>query len=541
MNLLKSVVLLLSLLIAHSALSVGSPKAVKGGTFYYNLGSTPTTLNPLSSSDAYASRVQAYLLEALLERDVETYEWKPALAESYKISKDGLQYDFVLRQGVKWHDGKPLTVEDVKFSFDAIMHPENKYKTAHLKSYYENIKSVEILDKKTVRFHVKNKYFRNFDVAAGLTVVPKHIYENPSEKQKKKLNKTVVGSGPYILKSFKRGKGITLVANKDWWGRTARVGENNFNKIFLRFIKDSTIAISRLERGDLDFNSLTAEEYVKKTKGKSWGKKVFKVKTKNKSPKGYGFIGWNLKNPMFANKNVRKALYMLVNRQEMIEKFRYGYSLPATGPVYLQSEYANNTVKPIGFDPKGAVALLRKEGWKDSDGDMILDKMIDGRKVNLSFTILEPSKDFVKYLTIFKEDAKRAGVDVKIKYIEWNSFIKALDERKFEAVRLAWSGGSVEWDPKQVWHSSSATNMGSNFIGYSNKNVDKWIDEARFTIDKEERKKILNKVFKQIAEDYPYVFLFNDKFQFYGHTKRMGREKDTYSYGVGLGYWWITK
>ncbi len=541
MKFLRILLLLSTLLFAYKQVTLASVS--KGGTFYYNLGSTPTTLNPLSSSDAYSSRVQAYVLESLLDRDDDTYDWQPALASSYEVSKDGLQYTFTLRDGVKWHDGKPVTVEDVKFSFDAIMHPENKYKTAHLKSYYENIEKVEIVDKKTVKFYAKNTYFKNFDVAAGITVVPKHIYENPTKKQEKKLNKTLIGTGPYIFDSFKRGKGITLKANPNWWGKGVdeRKNANNFKKIYLRFIKDSTIAIQRLEKGDLDFNSLTAEEYEKKTSSSRWGKSVFKVKVQNKSPKGYGFIGWNLRDPKFSNKNVRKALYHLVNRKMMIDKFRYGHSELATGPTYIQSEYANRSVKPITFDPKKALEILRSEGWSDTDQNGIVDKMIDGKKVEMSFTILEPSKDFVKYLTIFKEDAKKAGVDVKIKFIEWNSFIKALDERNFDAVRLAWSGGSVDWDPKQIWHSSSAENKGSNFVGYKNAQVDKWIDDSRLIIDKNKRKEILNKVYKQIAEDYPYVFLFNDKFIFYGHTKRMKRVKDTYTYGVGLDKWWITK
>ena len=109
------------------------------------------------------------------------------------------------------------------------------------------------------------------------------------------------------------------------------------------------------------------------------------------------------------------------------------------------------------------MSLLRAEGWKDTDGDMILDKVINGKKEKLSFTILEPSKDFEKYLTIFKEDAKKAGVEIKIKVIEWNTFIKLLNERKFEAVRLGWSAGSIEIDPKQIWHSSSISGGGSNF------------------------------------------------------------------------------
>ncbi|WP_127717763.1 ABC transporter substrate-binding protein [Halobacteriovorax sp. HLS] len=530
-------------LFSLSTLAVGNPAAAKGGMFKYNLGMGPTTLNPLSSTDAYASSVQAYIIEGLADRNADTYEWQPVLASSWEISEDGTTYTFTIRDGVTWHDGKPLTVEDVKFSFDAIVDPDNKYKTAHQKPYYENIASATIIGKNKIQFVAKKKYFKNFDVVAGLAILPKHIYENPSKKQKKKLNKTLVGTGPYILTKYKRGKNLTLTRNEKWWGINdkIRAGENNFGSILMRFVKDGTVAIQRLQKGDLDFNSLTVEEYQKKTSGPKWGKSVFKVKTQNKAPTGYGFIGWNLNNDLFKEKDVRVALYHLLDRDKMIKKFRFGMSLPATGPIYRQSIYANSDVKPILFDPKKALKLLRKQGWADTNKDGILDKMINGKRVNMSFTILEPNKEFVKYLTIYKEDAKRAGVDVNIKFVEWNTFIKKLDERSFEAVRLAWSGGSIDWDPKQVWHSDSAGAAGSNFISYKNPKVDKLIDEARVTLDQNARIKILKEVYKLIAEDVPYAFFFNEKYRFYGHTKRMSREKDTYKFQVGLNYWWITK
>ena len=194
--------------------------------------------------------------------------------------------------------------------------------------------------------------------------------------------------------------------------------------------------------------------------------------------------------------------------------------LPATGPWYQQSVYADKSVKPIGLIPKKALELLRAEG-RLPDGDLILDKVINGKKEKLSFTILEPSKDFEKYRTIFKEDAKKAGVEVKIKVIEWNTFIKLLNERKFEAVRLGWSAGSIDIDPKQIWHSSSISGGGSNFVGYSNPEVDKGIDKARMTTDTAKRIEILKRVYRQIASDVPYLFFFNSKFGFYGHTKKV--------------------
>jgi peptide/nickel transport system substrate-binding protein/microcin C transport system substrate-binding protein len=540
---LMKIILSAFLILGSANIMAANSKAPLGGVFKYNLGQAPTTLNALSSSDLYASKVQGWIMEGLATRDGDTYEWKPSLAKSWKISKDGMTFTFVIREGVKWHDGKPLTIEDVKFSFDAILHPENKYKTAHLRSFYENISEAKILDKNTIQFKAKKVYFRNFDVVAGLTVVPKHLYENPSKKQKKKLNKTLIGTGAYKLSKFKRGKGITLVRNKKWWGdKVAHLkGTANYNKVLMRFVKDSNIALQRLERGDLDYQDLRAEDFVKKTNGAKWGKSVFKNKVQNKAPVSYGFIGWNLKNELFKDKQVRKALYHLVNRELMIKKFLFGFSMPATGPLYQQSEYANHGVKAVKFDPKKALEMLRKQGWKDTDGDLILDKVINGKKKNFSFTILEPNDQFVKYLTIFKEDAKKAGIEVKIKVIEWNSFIKKLDERSFEAVRLGWGGGSVDWDPKQIWHSDSIKGAGSNFVSYSNPTVDKLIDEARVTMNKKKRTKILNKVFKTIADDAPYAFFFNSKFLFYGNSKRMGKEKDTYQYEVGYGNWWITK
>ena len=512
-------------------------KVKKGETFYMNLRGTPTTLNPLSSSDTYSTKVQAYVVETLLVRNPETYKWRPSLAESYKISKDRLIFDFTLREGVKWHDGMPLTVEDIKFSYEAIMHPQNKYKTAHLRPYYENIKNVEIVNKRQVRFHVKNKYFLNFSTVASLSVVPRHLYENPTKKESQRLNKTLVGTGPYKLVSLKRGKGITLIKNKDWWGNSIYKNEYNFVKIFIRLIKGTTNILQRLEKGELDYSALTVEDYWKKETSGSWNKSVFKVRAENLSPKGYSFIGWNLKNVVLKSKQVRLALYKLINRKEMNEKFRYGASLFSTGPVYGTSKYRNKNVAPVLFDPAGALKILRKEGWSDADSDGTLEKKINDKKQKLSFIILVANKDSIKYLTMFKEDAKKIGVDVKIKFLEWNSFIKALGERNFEGVMLGWGGGSIEWDPKQIWHSDSAKKQGSNFISYSNAEVDALIDEARFITNPEKRKKKLQRVYEVIANDYPYAFLFTPKFDYYAHSKRVIRMKDTFTYAIGNEYW----
>lgn len=128
---------------------------------------------------------------------------------------------------------------------------------------------------------------------------------------------------------------------------------------------------------------------------------------------------------------------------------------------------------------------------------------------------------------------------MEIKIMEWNAFIKAMDDRKFDAVTLSWGGGSVNWDPKQIWHTESARANGSNFISYSNPEADKLIDEGRLEMDRNKRIQIYRKLYKIIADDAPYTFMFVPKFALYAHHKKIGMVKPTYGYYVGRQYWWM--
>ena len=528
-------IFLLSLLISLVG-CIGKNKQA-GNSITFNIGGEPTTLSPLSSSDGYSTAVHGYVFEPLLERDIDTYAWKPALATEWTISKDKRVFEFKLREGVKWHDGKEFTSEDVKYSYD-VMFSED-WKAVQIRPYYESIEKVEVLDKFRIRFTVKDDYFMNFDVCAGISVLPKHFYSNKDNK--KEFGRKLTGTGPYILSKYEKGQKLILVQNTDWWGRTDEKEKNTnlIKKINLRMVMEENVYLELLKKGVIDFQSLRPEGFVKKTVGKVWDKKIVKVKTENKTPKGFSFIALNLKHPILKDREVRKALSMLFNRPLMQSKFEYNLSEFATGPIYVQSDYASPNVKPVDFSPTEALKILSRAGWKDSDKDGLLDKMINGKRMPLSITVLEPSLDVMKYLTVFKEDASKVGVEINLKNIEWNSFVKLLDEKNFEAVRLAWGGGGVEWDPKQIWHSSSIPGASSNFISYSNTEVDRLIDESRQLYDREKRIQILRKVHEIISADYPYIWWFNQKYSLYGHSKRVIKQKDTYTYGIGQQYWTV--
>jgi microcin C transport system substrate-binding protein len=519
-------------------IGIGALAAPDTGTLYLEFSADPSTLNPITSSDAYASQVQAYVFSSLMDRSEDTFEWTPALAEKYSISKDGKTFTFTLRKGVKWHDGKPLTAEDVKYSFDVYF--EGRFDSPQTRVYLEGIEGAKIVNENTIEFKTKQVYFKNFNTVAGLTIIPKHFY-GVGDPKDPKFNKQLVGCGPYKLETWEKGQKIVLTKNSDFFGKDLPAYKNyySYDRILFRPVKEEAVALEMLKKGDLDMIGLTPEQYMQKTKGPEWGTKVEAIKTENSAPSNfsYGFVGWNFKHPFFKDRDVRMAMSHLVNREFMIKKFLFDLSEAAKGPFGNKSSATSSKVKAVPFDPKKALSLLEKSGWKM--GPNGLSKVIDGKETLFEFTLLNANKDGEKYWTVVKEDMKKIGITMNIKTIEWNSFVKLLDERKFEAVTLGWQVNDLEPDPKQIWHTDSMPSPGSNFIGYSNPKVDKLIDEMRASMDAKKRQKMLNQIHELIAEDAPYSFMFNRKFSLYANTKRLKKQKDTLKYAIGVNTWKI--
>ena len=515
------------------------------GIYFRVLQSEPGDINPLRSNDLVKSQMimqSAYygsgVIETLMSSDLDTQELMPGLATSYKVSEDQTEFTFTLRTGVKFHDGSDFTAEDVKFSFDAIF--EDKYEAFVRRSFYGNIAKVEILDPHKVKFTVAKPYFDNLNILATLHILPKSVYSKQSKENR--LSKVAYGSGPYKFDKWDQGKSLTLVKNKNWWGRSNPKLAKRFlhDRIVFKFVKDSMLRKSMLERGTVDFDDrIRAEHYTKKMNKAPWGKTVFKVAAQNKVPKSLSFIGLNNNHPIFKDKKVRLAISHLVNRDFINKKFYYGMSDFSTGPFRVAGDYANPSVKPIAFDIKKAQALLSKSGWADTNKDGLLDKVIDGQKTNLSFNLISANKETEKMLTVIKEDMKKAGVEMVINSVDWNALIKAKNEKKFDAIIMAWGGGSPDPDPTQIWHSKSAEGIGSNFIEYKNSKVDKLIEEGIKIMDKKERVKVFHKIHKIIAEESPYVFLFEPKYQLYAVSGRVKRPKDTFNYSIGSQYWFL--
>lgn len=517
---------------------LGKADAPVKGTLIRNAQDEPDDLSPLSSSDGYSRDIYEYVTEGLLRVNPETYQFEPELAERYEVSKDFLTYTFFLDKNAKWHDGKPVTSEDVKFSIEAVRDP--LFKAAHRIPYYEDVESIETPDPQTVKIKMKKKYYLNLMVlgSEGYTpILPKHLYGDPKAKHPVA---PIYGSGPYKVETYNRGKNLMLVRVADYWGKD-KPNLNSMGKwerVNFRFIKDENLQIEMARKEQLDYvEPIRAETFEKKVTGEPFGTKVKKIQAENKRPKNYGFVAWNNKDPLFKDKETRLALSHLFNRKVLIEKFMYNKAVEGRGPVYFKSQFMPDDVKPIEFSPEKARKLLTKAGWADKNKDGILERTVDGKPMDFRFSLLLPNRDVEKYFTMYKEDLKKAGIDMEIKLIEWSTFTKLLDQQKFQAVTLSWGGGGIESDLKQIWHTDSAKEGGSNFISYSNKEVDKYIDQAREEMNDKKRAELWKKAVRLIANDAPYTFLFNPKYDLFLINSRVGYDKPTYAYDFSYHYW----
>lgn len=479
------------------------------------LSANPQILNPMLSTDVYSTPIVGLVFDTLISFRPDNAEPIGKLAKSWKISKDGLVYDFFLKEGVKFHDGVELTAEDVKFSFERIKDP--KINAAHLQNYFKNFDRVEAVSKYHVRFTMTTAYFRNLIMLGLFEIMPKHIY-GKGDFNTLEANRKPLGSGPYIFSKWDQGRLIELSLNKNYWGLQDPYfkDRNNFLKQRFRIITENTVAALALKKGEIDQLSPTPEQYLNDFTGKDFESRFHKLKYSTDDGAGYGFIAWKLDHPLFNSKEVRQALAMAMPRQEINEKIYQGIRTLAVSPFPTGSLKLDPTLKPIQFDLETAKQKLASAGWKDSNNDGVLEK--DGKDFRFDLLFTAQNAESERIALVYQQSLKKLGIELNIRTLEWTVFIKQVREGSFDAVMLGW-GSSLDSDPYQIWHSSQFGGGGSNFNGFKNKEVDALLEKARVTLDRDERNKLYQQFSKIVADEAPYLFLF-EKPSLYIVTKR---------------------
>lgn len=459
----------------------------------------PKSLNPLLATDAYESIVNGFVLESLLDRDNQTFEFIPRLANRWEISEDKLNYRFFLDPRARWQDGSSVTSDDVIFTYETIMDPN--IPCAHLKNYYKDISECKAIDNLTVEFTYKTLYWRALTFCGGMRILSraKYGYKDPNEFIESELNRASYGSGPFRFAAWKTGEEIALERNPNYWRRETHPA---IGRIVFRFFDNDQSKFQALRAEQVDFASITAEQWVKQTADKEFLGRFNKHRYLSN---GYNYIGWNSSKPFFSDRRVRRAMTHLVPRELILDKIMHNLGKIVTGNFNSKTEAFDHTIQPLRHDPEEAKRLLDEAGWIDSDSDGIRDK--DGTPFRFELLIRSGGDTYRKIASIFQDECRRVGVEANPTMLEWAVFLEKIDKREFDAVSLGWSMG-LEADPYQIWHSTQIKPPGHNFVSFQNSEADQIIVDARQEFDEAKRNRMFHRFHRIIHEEQPYTFLF---------------------------------
>jgi peptide/nickel transport system substrate-binding protein len=458
-----------------------------------------TGLIPNITTDGASHTIGGLIYDGLVQTDKDL-NWVSSMAESWQFSKDCLTLTFKLRKNVKWHDGKLFTADDVLFTYKAIMNP--KTPTAY-RNDFEPVNDVTAPDAYTVRVTYKEPFAKALG-SWNTYILPKHLLEKYVEEGKLReapQNTTQpVGTGPYRFQEWKTGEKVVMVVNKDYYIQ----GRPYLGRIVYRIIPSQATIFLELKAKGVDMADLTAIQYARQTDYPAFKKDYQKFQYPGNA---YTYLGFNLKDPRFADKRVRQAFAHAINKQEMIDGVVMGLARDATGPLRPGSWAYTDKVKRYPYDPAKAKQLLAAAGWTDKNGDGILRNK-DGQPFTFTIRTNQGNDERKKIAEIIQERLKEIGVQTDIQTIEWAAFLKEyIKQRRFEAIVLGWGTGT---DPDQypVWHSSQAGPDQLNHISYANAEVDALLEKGRTSCHQKERVASYHRIQEILAEEQPLIFLY---------------------------------
>ncbi|HJO25464.1 MAG: ABC transporter substrate-binding protein [Myxococcota bacterium] len=545
----------------------------RGDWLVLHLLSDPENLNPITSSDSAASQVLGWMFQSLLEIDYETLEQRPVLARRLPdVSEDHLTYSFALRDDVTFADGTPMTAEDVVFTAKVIRNP--KVAAPHIRNYFDSVREVVAVDPHTVRFDLREPYFRNQWTLGSLNVLPRHYYDpddllagigvaelndwdalDPEKKQRaerfaKQFNqgfqRRPMGSGAYVLADPKRdfvtGQQIVLRHRDNYWAPDEPdLGDGWFDRIVFRIINDREAAFVALKAGDLDVYGLSPIQTVRQTDNERFRERFGK---QSEIRGAYTYLGWNQKRKLFQDARVRRALSHLVDKRNLVDKVMLGLAEPVEGPIFNKRPEYREELEPWEYSPAKAKALLAEAGWEDTDGDGILDKEIDGERVPLRFEVISNAgNDERKKVGLAVIDSfKRHGIDASFRSVDWSILLDKVSHFDYDAIVLGWTSGGAAIPPDgyQIWHSSQAVEDGSNHVGFENEEVDGILEAYRVEFDPEERNRLYNRFQEILYAEQPYTFLYAPS-AVTAWDRRFAGVRWYPGVGTRFNEWWVPK
>jgi peptide/nickel transport system substrate-binding protein len=439
----------------------------------------PAQLDPRYATDANAVRIGNLIYNSLLRTD-EKLRLQPELAQSWH-QIDERTFEFGLRPNIKFHDGRPLRAADVKYTFESILDPANR---SPKRALLKQLQSIELDGSHRLRFHL-NAPHAPFVEHFTLGIVPQG--SSPGTRPPP-------GSGPFMLEKVESGERVTLTANANSWeGKPALAG------VVFKIVPDAMVRALEFKQGAIDLMQNDLEPDML-----PWLKNLTNAEVSAHQGTTFQYIGINLTHPILQHLKVRQALAHAIDRERIIRHLLKDAAVAANGLISPLNEAYDGSIPAWSYDPARAKHLLDESGFKDPDGDGPLTRF----RLSYKTTNIDLRRRIAETL---KEQLLQVGIELEIRSYEWGTFFSDVKHGNFHLYSLAWVGIRDPDIQHQIFHSGSVPPDGDNRGRYSNRQVDRLLDQARVTLDPSERKRIYGAAQRLIAEDLPYVPLWWQK------------------------------
>jgi peptide/nickel transport system substrate-binding protein len=420
--------------------------------------------------------------------------FRQRLAESWTFSPDRKTLTFKLRPGLVWSDGAPITAEDVAFTFAAQTSPEIGWNNGADKA---NIEKVEVVDPLTAVFHFKKTYATQLMDANQGVILPKHAWGKLPFAQWRENAKffqdNLVVSGPFTLEKWEPQQRFVLKRNERYF----EADKPKLDRIVFEVMPDLPAQINQLRAGNIDFIEFVPYENLVSLKAEP------NVTLLSHVARYYFYIVWNTTRPFLSEKGVRQALTMAIDRQSIVDSLFYGYAKVGKSP-YPSNVWAHDqTLEPWPYDPQRAREQLAALGFKDTDGDGIVER--DGKKLSIELMTNSENELRKNIMLIAQQQLKNVGIEATTKAIEFNAMLEPLQTRQFDGV-VTGLAISTDLTLRHTFHSEGRDSF--NWGGYSNPEVDRLIEEVDGTMDPKVAKSLYDRLQALIHDEQPVTFTY---------------------------------
>jgi peptide/nickel transport system substrate-binding protein len=442
--------------------------------------SNPLQLDPRYSTDANSVRIGNLIYNSLLRAD-ERSQLQPELAENWRMLDDRT-YLFNLRKQVTFHNGRPLTAADVKYTYESILDSKS---LSPKRGLLRPLDTIEQTGTHQLRFRLRAAH-APFVEQFTLGIVPAGSNTNANAD-----HRPPPGSGPFRLQSLESGEKVALGANLNYWE-----GPPSLSGIVFKIVPDALVRVLEFKQGAIDFMQNDLEPDLL-----PWLKKNTGADVEMNQGTTFQYIGINLTHPILRQRKVRQAIACAIDRASIIRHLLKDTVIEAGGLLSPLNWAYDESAHRWPYDPARAKQLLDEAGFADPDGDGPRPRF----RLSFKTTNIDLRRRIAEAL---KEQLLRVGIELELRSYEWGTFFGDVKNGNFHLYSLAWVG--IE-DPDiyhQIFHSSSIPPNGDNRGRYSNPEIDRLLTQGRTTVNRSERQSIYRDVQRLLAEDLPYVPLW---------------------------------